>query len=1315
MGETIELLAAALPLPLAQLVRRALDGKSPVERHLGAYYLGEAALKLAAAVRIRLYLERAIEPEGRVAQRLVCLKLPSVGQWCELLRSTNGELATLETVSDLPLARCARVLGKRQPDWSAVQRFANQVANDGVLNREVARRAVPGGVLGFFDLLTAYRNEVIGHGAQRSDMYCDTFAALLLDALGEVLSCEALFDGLVMARPVVSLDPGGDWVWQHLQGLRAIKTETPASDADSTQLYFVGDELSLSVHPLVVVRDDVLGREQVGFLNRTVLRTRVSTHGLAEEVRRVDYLDYASGDTFSGIDTQEGMRDLLAQSQTADDSDMVQAGAVGLAVGGALGDFELLRELGRGGTGVVYAARQQSMQRVVALKVLEPVVVATPSQLRRFQREIAILARADHPNVVKVLTAGIDAQRHYYAMEYVEGADLARLSRVLATWRRAGVRLREGHLALAARRACELPRDAEQEAEAPPSSLPPVINEGRFIEARLAELFADASDGLQHLHDRGSVHRDVKPANLMLTADAGRVVIMDLGSAHLADDSATITRTGAGLTGTLRYMAPEQLQRQRDLVDGRADVYGLGATLFEVLTGDRLHDGDNEARLVQQILFETPRSLRSSARNAHRSLDAIVETATRKHPDLRYPTARMMAEDLRAAAAGRATWARPQGWMRRASFFARNHRLGAALGAGLAVAAAGGGLWAWNDARVHTTYHQTCVARRGVFAGVHEVSAFEGRNRTCVLTMRGDRVLSATFVNGVGHPVEGPEGAASFEFVYAEDGQLMESIRRRPDGQVGQKHRFAWEGNTLHANVVDRDNIRVSLDGSDVSTYRVEYDARGYPRLISYLSDRGTPRRNADLAFAVALQTDDRGLVTRRTTLGADGSPALGPTGVSSVETSYDDRGYPVEQRYLGTDARAASDRAGVSVLRWGVDERGNRTTETRIGVDDLGIAGEDGCAGWSASHDRSGLVIRWTCVGASGAPSQHRDGWVTRTARYDGFGNPIEERYMDADDRPVRHHDGYARWTARYDDRGHRVEQSYSGVDDAPCLHRDGYARWTAKHDGEGHIVEVAYFGVDGTLAIHRDGVASWQSRYDERGNLLESRYYGVDGALVLNRYGYARRVWRHDERGNLAEIDYYGVDEALRVTLDGHAVLRAKYDDRGRRVEQTYWDVAGHPARDGRDGAYGLRMRYDDVGRVVERVLLGESGGAAETRDGYSLERITYDAYHRIEKRVFLRAAGDEVGVAQADWAAVRDARAGRPGVVVAGALAGGSLRVGDVITRVGNEPIHDPRDLWLAERDAIALTVVVWREGGEVSLQVTPRELRALIAGG
>jgi serine/threonine protein kinase/Flp pilus assembly protein TadD len=379
--------------------------------------------------------------------------------------------------------------------------------------------------------------------------------------------------------------------------------------------------------------------------------------------------------------------------------------------GGTLGDFRILRQVGRGGMGVVYEAEQVSLGRRVALKVLPFAGALDPRRLQRFKNEAQAAAHLQHQNIVPVYFVGCDRGVHYYAMQFIDGRTLAEVIDELRRERGLGDRPapeattpyspesppsqpgREGMTADAGAR--QTRAEQAHRAETLPGSATPGSGVSRAAYFRwVARLGEQAAEALEHAHQLGVVHRDVKPANLLLDG-RGNLWVTDFGLAQF-QAGGQLTMTG-DLVGTLRYMSPEQALAKRVAIDHRTDVYSLGVTLYELLTLRPAFAGQDRQELLRQIAFEEPRRPRRWDRGVPAELETIVLKALAKNPDERYATAQELAEDLRHFLEDKPIRARRPGLVKRLRKWARRHR--AMVGAAAvvicvaAVLAGVNGLW----------------------------------------------------------------------------------------------------------------------------------------------------------------------------------------------------------------------------------------------------------------------------------------------------------------------------------------------------------------------------------------------------------------------------------------------------------------------------------------------------------------------------------------------------------------------------------------------------------------------------------------------
>ncbi len=374
---------------------------------------------------------------------------------------------------------------------------------------------------------------------------------------------------------------------------------------------------------------------------------------------------------------------------------------------GTLGDFRLLREVGRGGMGIVYEAEQISLGRRVALKILPLAGALDPRHYQRFLLEARAAACLHHAHIVPVHAVGSERGVPFYAMQFIDGYTLAKVLRELRGRDEVSFDLGSPVVsALATGLTLTWIRKTAGEPSPPPTaatgtSLGASHRERRYIRA-VAEQGRRAAEALDHAHSRGVLHRDIKPANLMLDV-AGHLWVTDFGLALVQGDS-HLTLTG-DVVGTLRYMSPEQTMARRGLIDGRTDIYSLGATLYELLTLRPVFDGGDRSEILRKIAQDQPIPLRKVNPAVPRDLETIIHKTLAKEPSDRYATARDLADDLGRFLDARSITARPPGWLERLGRWARRNRAlvaSVALFAVLAVLSLGGGLlWSNNWLRAH--------------------------------------------------------------------------------------------------------------------------------------------------------------------------------------------------------------------------------------------------------------------------------------------------------------------------------------------------------------------------------------------------------------------------------------------------------------------------------------------------------------------------------------------------------------------------------------------------------------------------------------
>jgi eukaryotic-like serine/threonine-protein kinase len=299
-----------------------------------------------------------------------------------------------------------------------------------------------------------------------------------------------------------------------------------------------------------------------------------------------------------------------------------------------IGDFRIIREIGRGGMGVVYEAIQISLGRSVALKVLPFAAALDDRHRKRFLLEAQAAAQLHHNHIVPVYAVGCERGTHYYAMQLIDGRPIS------SDLFNDGDTLTGSCTTKVATRSSPKSATTPFRMSGPTASGRSALNPFQ----KIAMLIADAAEGLEYAHSCGIVHRDVKPANLLLDV-RGKIWIADFGLAQITTGE-HVTQTG-DMLGTMRYMSPEQASGSRGVVDHRSDVYSLGATLYELLARRPVFDGSDRQTLLHQVLHDDPKPLRLFDRAIPEELEIITLKALRHSAADRYESAQHFADDLR--------------------------------------------------------------------------------------------------------------------------------------------------------------------------------------------------------------------------------------------------------------------------------------------------------------------------------------------------------------------------------------------------------------------------------------------------------------------------------------------------------------------------------------------------------------------------------------------------------------------------------------------------------------------------------------------
>ena len=851
--------------------------------------------------------------------------------------------------------------------------------------------------------------------------------------------------------------------------------------------------------------------------------------------------------------------------------------------------YEIEGELGRGGMGVVYRARQAKLNRTVALKMLSGHY--GPDELKRFLAEAETAARLQHTNIVHIYEVGENEGVPFFSMEFVEGGSLAD-------------RLRKNG--------------------------PPPMREAAALMMSLAR-------ALHFAHQHSVVHRDMKPGNVLMDSD-GVPKVADFGIAKRLSDDSALTLSGA-IIGTPAYMAPEQAKGTSRHVGPAADVYALGAMLYEMLTGrPPFLPEDSEEAITIRVMTESPVSPAYHRPQVPRDLETICMKCIEKEPRDRYNSAAALAEDLRRFLDDEPILARPPTRLVTTMRWVRRHPWKFTLWAALLLLAGAGGQKWWHWEMYERLRFEYAVALDWV--GDHpdpavRLTADEAARRevSLRLTRHGRRgmVTRVEALNPRGHPaavlqffdydvlpnwIDGVLGMHDFTL---HKGEVTEFLLSYRDRELVETTGLDRNGRPIWRALFDRSKsgVRARFFGgrgfefagreAGASLVELDRDAAGRYVRARFLNNSGEAAKNGEGAYGYDITRDARGRVVRFMNLGRDGHPAPNRLGVHGLAFTLDAQDRATGVTYLDSEGSPTA-QGGITMMQKKYDAAGN-VVQTRFTDEKGQFTHSGGLAQIDFARNERGQMTeqinrRLASDGTLAVASR-------RVIAYDDFGYVADLQMIGA---------GTSRLRYRSDAVGNVLEEGWLDAAGQPILGPEG---WAIRRRSLGEVAnppgwrEVeTLLGPDGAKIFCTAGHHRRISETDPNGNLRRLVYDDNDPA----RFKYFRYVadTKYDTRmrlrGYVVRYENEKGDLATHAGLT-HTSLEKEYDENER--ETTEWklgcdvSVLGAPAwrTDNEWHSTGMRKRrvrqaYDEQRQPLETIATGNAAHAEE--DFNELQRI-------------------------------------------------------------------------------------------------------------
>lgn len=897
-------------------------------------------------------------------------------------------------------------------------------------------------------------------------------------------------------------------------------------------------------------------------------------------------------------------------------------------IGKEILNYTILSFIGKGGMGSVYLAEHKYIkQQKVAIKVINADMVNDFTR-SRLQQEAEALARLNHPNIVHFLDYHIDENGNIYLIEeYAEGVSLEKY-----------------------------------------------INEinGLIVEDRICTLFEPILDAMSYAHKMHVLHRDLKPTNIIITADS-TPKILDFGIATLMREDA---QEDGMIIGTPSYMSPEQVKGEK--LDEKSDIYSLGVVLYQMLTGVAPYDTTtmSEFEINRHVVEETLPRLKSYYKYTSDTMQKIVDKATAKDKSKRYQSCNDFKKALHQA------------------IYPASISMKAKIAAALFVLVfIGGGLLIWDYNRVKVSYYKDYVEQWGVPVGIGKLntSDVQHREHSYQVKTKAGKTISLALINGSGKLANHTDsehtysrnslvkyfyssnGNIDYKEVYSKDSVLLfqmdysDNLRTAIFRRNDQFHtEMDLQAHTT--NLTSKDGI---FERSRISRHLFTYDENGFLIEKMFAGFQNVKRCDADRIYGIRYKHDNLGRVIEEQFIGMDGNPQGNSFGLAIKLFTYDDKENWTSVTYLNSGRKQSHDGNNCCVVKLEYDQWGNRIKETYYSLDGTPSLRTDiGCYGFSYVFNDKGNRIKQTTLGHDFQSAYNKYGYVSNILTYDDNGFLIAEQVVDENDNPVLNHsesnllgysssqyvidshgntlemraydengniyetNGISTIRVEYDDSYQTTKISYFNSNDEPAEVGGHYHYFTNEYDSIQQLISVHYYDANGEPTECNEGFAEQRMVYDVHGACTQIACYGIDGKPTMCVSRYAFEELQYDEQGNLVWIRFfspkhkscmssyqYASREIQYDPVTNNEILNIDYDPNGNIIAKYYYEYdnrgnntkyyATNAANKLEQGAVVYNYEYDEMNRITRVWYTDLSGKRCNYNKSskYAEERYEYD----------------------------------------------------------------------------------------------------------